>query len=160
MAKKLSQEECFAKLNEAIETHKGSEGALMPILHEAQHLFGAVPLDVQKVISKELSIPLAEIYGVVTFYSQFTLEPNGEFLIGVCMGTACYVKNAGPILDRISRELNLPVKTTSADGKFTLIDTRCIGACGLAPVITINDDVYGRLTEAEIPGILAKYTNA
>jgi NADH-quinone oxidoreductase subunit E len=107
-----------------------------------------------------LSIPLAEIYGVVTFYSQFTLEPNGEFLIGVCMGTACYVKNAGPILDRISRELNLPVKTTSADGKFTLIDTRCIGACGLAPVITINDDVYGRLTEAEIPGILAKYTNA
>ncbi|MBN2796420.1 MAG: NAD(P)H-dependent oxidoreductase subunit E [Clostridia bacterium] len=160
MAKKLSQEECFAKLNEAIEVHKGSQGALMPILHEAQHLFGAVPLDVQKVISKALSIPLAEIYGVVTFYSQFTLEPNGEFLIGVCMGTACYVKGSGPILDRISRELNLPVKTTSQDGKFTLIDTRCIGACGLAPVITINDDVYGRLTEAEIPSILAKYINA
>lgn len=161
MAKvKMSNEECFAKLQEAIETHKGNQGALMPILHEAQHLFGAVPLDVQKVIAKELSIPLAEIYGVVTFYSQFTLEPNGEYVIGVCMGTACYVKNSQPILDRISRELDLPVKATSADGKFTLIDTRCIGACGLAPVITVNDDVYGRLTEAEIPDILAKYINA
>lgn len=161
MAKQvMSQEECFAKLQEAITTHKGTNGALMPVLHEAQHLFGAIPLDVQKVISKNLSIPLAEIYGVVTFYSQFTLEPNGEFVIGVCMGTACYVKNSQPILDRISRELNLAVKTTSADGKFTLIDTRCIGACGLAPVITVNEDVYGRLTEAEIPGILAKYTNA
>lgn len=161
MAKeKMSQEECFAKLQEAIDTHKGNQGALMPILHEAQHLFGAIPLDVQKVIGKNLSIPLAEIYGVVTFYSQFTLVPNGEFVVGVCMGTACYVKNSQPILERISRELNLAVKATSADGKFTLIDTRCIGACGLAPVMTVNDDVYGRLTEAEIPGILAKYINA
>lgn len=161
MAKQVMSEEArFEKLNEVIAKHHGQEGALMPVLHEAQHLFGAVALDVQKVISKGLSIPLAEIYGVVTFYSQFTLVPNGEFVIGVCMGTACYVKNSQPILDRISRELNLPVKSTSADGKFTLIDTRCIGACGLAPVITVNDDVYGRLTEAEIPGILAKYTNA
>lgn len=161
MAKQVMSEEArFEKLNEVIAKHHGQEGALMPVLHEAQHLFGAVALDVQKVISKGLSIPLAEIYGVVTFYSQFTLVPNGEFVIGVCMGTACYVKNSQPILDRISRELNLPVKSTSADGKFTLIDTRCIGACGLAPVITVNDDVYGRLTEAEIPGILAKYINA
>jgi len=158
MAKQvMTQEEQFAKLQEAIDSRKGTKGALMPILHEAQHLFGAVPLDVQKVISKNLSIPLAEIYGVVTFYSQFTLEPNGEFVIGVCMGTACYVKNAQPILDRISRELDLPVKATSADGKFTLIDTRCIGACGLAPVITVNEDVYGRLVEQDIPDILAKY---
>lgn len=161
MAKQvMSQEELFARLQEVIEVKKDMKGALMPILHEAQHLFGAVPLDVQKVISKNLSIPLAEIYGVVTFYSQFTLVPNGEFVVGVCMGTACYVKNSQPILDRISRELDLAVKATSADGKFTLIDTRCIGACGLAPVITVNDDVYGRLTEAEIPGILEKYTNA
>jgi NADH-quinone oxidoreductase subunit E len=158
MAKQvMTQEEQFTKLQEAIETHKGNNGALMPILHEAQHLFGAVPLEVQKVISKNLSIPLAEIYGVVTFYSQFTLEPNGEFVIGVCMGTACYVKNSQPILDRVSRELNLAVKATSEDGKFTLIDTRCIGACGLAPVITVNEDVYGRLTEQDIPDILAKY---
>ena len=158
MAKQvMTQEEQFTKLQEAIETYKGNNGALMPILHEAQHLFGAVPLDVQKVISKNLSIPLAEIYGVVTFYSQFTLEPNGEFVIGVCMGTACYVKNSQPILDRISRELDLAVKATSEDGKFTLIDTRCIGACGLAPVITVNEDVYGRLTEQDIPDILAKY---
>lgn len=156
----MSQEELFSKLQEAIEVHKGTKGALMPILHEAQHLFGAVPLEVQRFISKNISIPLAEIYGVVTFYSQFTLEPNGEFVVGVCMGTACYVKNSQPILDRVSRELKLAVKATSEDGKFTLIDTRCIGACGLAPVITVNDDVYGRLTESEIPGILAKYTNA
>ncbi len=102
MAKqKMSEEQCFEKLNEVILAHKGQEGALMPVLHEAQVLFGAIALDVQKVISKELSIPLAEIYGVVTFYSQFTLVPNGDYLIGVCMGTACYVKNAQPILDRI-----------------------------------------------------------
>jgi NADH-quinone oxidoreductase subunit E len=161
MAKQvMTQEEQFAKLQEAIETHRGAQGGLMPVLHEAQHLFGAVPLDVQKVISNNLSIPLAEIYGVVTFYSQFTLVPNGEFTIGVCMGTACYVKNSQPILDRISRELDLAVKATSEDGKFTLIDTRCIGACGLAPVITVNEDVYGRLEEKDIPDILAKYINA
>lgn len=159
MAKQvMTNEERFEKLQNVIDTYKDSKGALMPILHEAQHLFGAVPLDVQKVVSRNLNIPLAEIYGVVTFYSQFTLVPNGEFVIGVCMGTACYVKNAKPILDRISRELNLAVKATSADGKFTLIDTRCIGACGLAPVITVNDDVYGRLVEEDIPGILEKYT--
>ncbi len=156
----MSQEELFAKLQEAIDANKGTQGALMPVLHEAQHLFGAIELETQRYISRGLSIPLAEIYGVVTFYSQFTLVPNGEFLIGVCMGTACYVKNSQPILDRISRELDLPVKATSEDGKFTLIDTRCIGACGLAPVITINEDVYGRLSESEIPGILEKYKNA
>jgi len=153
-------DEKYLKLNEVIELNKNNNGALMPILHEAQQIFGCVELDVQKVISKNLSIPLAEIYGVVTFYSQFTLVPNGEFLIGVCMGTACYVKNAQPILERISRELDLPVKATSEDGKFTLIDTRCIGACGLAPLITVNEDVYGRLEEKDIPDILAKYTNA
>lgn len=156
----MSQEELYSKLQESIEVNRGTKGALMPILHNAQHLFGAVDLEVQKYIAKEISMPLAEIYGVVTFYSQFTLVPNGEFVVGVCMGTACYVKNSQPILDRVSRELNLAVKATSEDGKFTLIDTRCIGACGLAPVITINEDVYGRLTEQEIPGILAKYINA
>ena len=150
-------DEKYLKLNEVIKLNQNKKGALMPILHEAQQIFGCVELNVQKEISKGLSIPLAEIYGVVTFYSQFTLVPNGEFLIGVCMGTACYVKNAQPILDRISRELDLPVKATSEDGKFTLIDTRCIGACGLAPVITVNEDVYGRLTEQDIPDILAKY---
>ena len=156
----MSQEELYSKLQESIEINRGNQGALMPILHKAQNLFGAVDLEVQKYIAKEISMPLAEIYGVVTFYSQFTLVPNGEFVIGVCMGTACYVKNSQPILDRVSRELNLAVKATSEDGKFTLIDTRCIGACGLAPVMTINEDVYGRLTEQEIPGILAKYINA
>ncbi|MBN2897166.1 MAG: NAD(P)H-dependent oxidoreductase subunit E, partial [Clostridia bacterium] len=120
-------------------------------------LFGALPLEVQKVISEELNIPLAEIYGVVTFYSQFSLVPKGEYVIGVCLGTACYVKGSQRLIDRISNELNVEIGKTSADGKFTLEATRCIGACGLAPVLTINEDVYGRLVEADIPGILDKY---
>lgn len=157
MAKDILTQENFAKLGEVILEHKETPGALMPILHEAQNLFGALPLEVQKVISEELNIPLAEIYGVVTFYSQFSLVPKGEYVIGVCLGTACYVKGSQRLIDRISNELNVEIGKTSADGKFTLEATRCIGACGLAPVLTINEDVYGRLVEADIPGILDKY---
>jgi len=149
--------ENFEKLRHAIAVNKDRQGALMPILHEAQGIFGAIPIQVQKVISEELSIPLAEIYGVVTFYSQFRLEPVGDYLVGVCLGTACYVKGAQAIADRIARELSVKMGATTADGKFTLEATRCIGACGLAPVITINEDVYGRLLESQIPDILAKY---
>lgn len=157
MAKDILTQENFDKLGEVILEHKERPGALMPILHEAQELFGALPLEVQKVISEELNIPLAEIYGVVTFYSQFSLVPKGEYVIGVCLGTACYVKGAQRLIDRISNELSVEIGTTSPDGKFTLEATRCIGACGLAPVLTINEDVYGRLVEADIPGILDKY---
>lgn len=160
MAKKITLEAGKLLLDQAIETHKHSKGALMPVLHEAQHIFGAVSLEIQRYISVKMHIPVSDIYGVVTFYSQFTMVPNGDYLVSVCMGTACYVKNAQSILEGASRNLNLPVKTTSSDGKFTLMDTRCIGACGLAPVMTINDDVYGRLTESEIPGILEKYTDS
>lgn len=157
MAAKFLSEENFAKLDGVIKAHKGEPGALMPVLHEGQAIFGALPLEVQKVISEGLEIPLAEIYGVVTFYSQFTLEPNGEFHIGVCMGTACYVKGAQNIIDRIARDLSVGIGTTGADGKFSIEATRCIGACGLAPVLTVNEDVYGRLVEADVPGILEKY---
>ncbi|RKD25265.1 NADH-quinone oxidoreductase subunit E [Caminicella sporogenes DSM 14501] len=157
MAKNILTKENFEKLNQVIEKYKGTKGALMPVLHEAQKIFGALTIEVQKVISKELNVPLAEIYGVATFYSQFSLEPKGDYVIGVCLGTACYVKGAQAIIDRICKELNIEVGGTSPDGKFTLQATRCIGACGLAPVITINEDVYGKLVESDIPDILKKY---
>jgi len=157
MAKNFLTEENFAKLNQVIKSHKEMQGPLMPILHEAQHIFGAIPMEVQKVISDELNVPMAEIYGVVTFYSQFTLEPKGEYLIGVCLGTACYVKGSQKIIDKITELTGVTVGTTSADGKYSLEATRCIGACGLAPVLTVNEDVYGRLTLEDIPDIIAKY---
>ncbi|QEK11573.1 NAD(P)H-dependent oxidoreductase subunit E [Crassaminicella thermophila] len=157
MAKKIFTEENFAKLDEVIQKYKDTKGALMPVLNDAQKIFGCVPLEVQKKISEGLNIPMAEIYGVVTFYAQFSLEPKGEYVIGVCLGTACYVKGAQKIIDRIKEEINVEVGKTSPDGKFTLEATRCIGACGLAPVLTVNEDVYGRLVESDVPGILEKY---
>ncbi len=157
MAKNILTQENFDKLDRYIEENKDRPGALMPVLQEGQKIFGALPLEVQQMISEKLNIPLAEIYGVVTFYSQFTLEPVGDYLIGVCLGTACYVKGAQAIIDKIGSELKLKVGATSADGKYTLQATRCIGACGLAPVMTINEDVYGRISDKEVPTILAKY---
>lgn len=157
MEAKYMTQENLNKLDAVIEAQKGQRGALMPVLHEAQHIFGCLPMPVQKQISNGLGVPMAEIYGVVTFYSQFSLEPKGEYHIGVCMGTACYVKGAQAILDRIARDLDVEVGATRTDGKFSLEATRCIGACGLAPVLTVNEDVYGRLVEADVPGILDKY---
>lgn len=140
-----------------IERHKDQEGATIPVLHEAQEIYGYLPIEVQKMISVGLNVPLAEIYGIVTFYAQFSLNPKGVYQIGVCLGTACYVKGSGDILEKIKEILKIDVGECTPDGKFSLDATRCIGACGLAPVITINDDVYGRLTVEEIPGILQKY---
>ena len=111
----------------------------------------------QTIIAEELNIPLAEVYGVVTFYAQFTLNPRGTYNIGVCMGTACYVKGAGDVLERIQKRLGIEPGGTTPDGRFSLEATRCIGACGLAPVMTINEDVYGRLTPDEVDKILDKY---
>ncbi len=156
MSKSLTAEN-FAKLDVVIAEHKGTRGALMPVLHEGQKLFGFLPMQVQKHISDNLEIPMAEIYGVVTFYSQFSLEPKGEYHIGVCLGTACYVRGAQSLIDIISRDLDVAVGKTSDSGKFSLEATRCIGACGLAPVLTVNEDVYGRLVDGDIPGILEKY---
>lgn len=151
------QNEKFEKLRQATAAHKGQKGALMPVLQEAQGIFGCVPLDVQEFIAEELDVTLSEVYGVATFYSQFSLEPKGKYVCGVCMGTACYVKGAQKVLDRVCKELGVETGKTDADGLFTVEATRCLGACGLAPVMMINDEVYGRLTEDEIPGILTKY---
>jgi len=153
------QKEKYAKLQQAIEAHKGEKGALMPVLQEAQEIFGYVPMDVQEIIAEGLGTTLSEVYGVATFYSQFSLEPKGEYVIGVCLGTACYVKGSQKVLDLIAEELNVTVGKTTADGRFTLNATRCLGACGLAPVMMINDEVYGRLVPDDIPGIIAKYKN-
>lgn len=150
-------EEKINELKEVMKKNKDTKGALMPVLHEAQKIFGYLPIEVQTLISEELKVPLSEIYGVVTFYSQFTLVPKGQYQIGVCLGTACYVKGSQAILDRIKKNLNIQVGGTTADGRFSLEATRCIGACGLAPVITINEDVYGRLKAEEVDNILEKY---
>jgi len=149
--------EKFALLEQVIAEHKNQPGALMPVMQKAQGIFGCLPMDVQKVIAEGLGVTLSEVYGVATFYAQFTLEPSGKYIISVCLGTACYVKGAQKVLDKLSEVLDVPFGKTTADGLFTLNATRCLGACGLAPVMTINDDVYGRLTPDDIPGIIAKY---
>lgn len=150
-------DERMSKVMEAIAQFKPLQGALIPVLHEVQDIYGYLPEEVLRVVSDELGISMAEIYGVATFYSFFSLEPKGEHVIRVCLGTACYIKGAQGVLDRLSQELNIPVQGTTPDGKFTLDATRCLGACGLAPVIMIGDKVYGRLTPNEIPKILKSY---
>lgn len=149
--------EKYLALDKAIQRHKGEPGALMPVLQEAQNIFGYVPREVQQRIADGLGVTLAEVYGVATFYAQFSLEPKGQYVIGVCLGTACYVKGSQKVLDKLSEELRIPVGKTTPDGVFTLNATRCLGACGLAPVMMVNDEVYGRLTPDEVPGILNKY---
>lgn len=144
-------------LKKSIAAHKDQKGAVIPVLHEAQNIYGYLPIEVQEMISEGLDVPLAEIYGIVTFYAQFSLTPKGRYHIGVCLGTACYVKGSGDIINKVKEILKIDVGECSPDGKFSLEATRCIGACGLAPVMTINDDVYGRLTVDEIEDILKKY---
>lgn len=140
-----------------IKKHKGERGATIPVLHEAQEIYGYLPIEVQQMISEGLDVPMAEIYGIVTFYTQFSLNPKGEFPIGVCLGTACYVKGSGDILDKIKLDLGIDVGQCTPDGKFSLDATRCIGACGLAPVMTIGEDVHGRIALDDVIGILKKY---
>jgi len=144
-------------LAQVIDEFKNIKGALMPVLQKAQSIYGYLPIEVQKMIADGMNVSLAEVYGVVTFYSQFSLNPKGEVAIAVCLGTACYVKGSGEILDKISDNLGVKSGETSGDGKYSLEATRCIGACGLAPVMTINEDVYGRLKPEDVDGILAKY---
>ena len=149
--------EKYAQLQESIAKHKGERGAVMPVLQEAQSLFGYVPQDVQEMIADGLGVTLSEVYGVATFYAQFSLKPKGEYVIGVCLGTACYVKGSQKVMDKLSEELKIEPGETTDDGKFTLNATRCLGACGLAPVMMINDEVYGRLVPDDVKGILDKY---
>ena len=140
-----------------IEENRGVKGALMPILQKAQDIYGYLPVEVLRIVAEKTGISIEEIYGVASFYSQFSFNPKGEVAISVCLGTACYVKGSKSVLERISEVLDLPAGATSPDGKYSLEATRCIGACGLAPVMTINNDVYGRLKKEDVDGILAKY---
>ncbi len=151
--------EKYELLSQTIQELRDQPGALMPVMQRAQNIFGCVSLDVQKYIAQELHVTLSEVYGVATFYSQFKLKPAGKYVISVCLGTACYVKGAQKILDRLSEELKIPIGDTTDDGLFTLQATRCLGACGLAPVMTINEEVYGQLVPDDIPAILEKYTD-
>lgn len=146
-----------AQLKELINSLKAQPGALMPILQGAQGIYGYLPIEVQTIIAEELGIPLEEVYGVSTFYSQFALNPKGKYKISVCLGTACYVKGSGDVFDRICQTLGIKSGECTPDGKFSLEACRCIGACGLAPVMTVNDEVYGRLVPDDVPTILEKY---
>lgn len=146
-----------AQLRAMVDQLKDTKGALMPIMQKAQDIYGYLPIEVQTIISDMTGIPLEKIYGVATFYSQFSLYPKGQYTISVCLGTACYVKGSGEILDKITEILGLPSGSTTPDGKYSLEATRCIGACGLAPVLTVNNEVYGRLTKDDVEDILAKY---
>ncbi len=148
-----------AKLKDIIQKYQDDPGAVMPVLQEAQEVYGYLPIEVQTMIAEGLNVPLEEVYGVSTFYSQFSLSPKGKYNISVCLGTACYVKGAGQLIEKITQILDIEPEECTADGKFSLTACRCIGACGLAPVLTINDDVYGRLSADDIDGILAKYVD-
>jgi NADH:ubiquinone oxidoreductase subunit E len=147
----------FKQLKTYMDSIKDSQGVLMQTLHKAQDIFGYLPIEVQKFISKEMDIPLAEVYGVATFYTQFSIEPKGKHKIGVCLGTACYVKGSQLVLDKLAKELNIKVGSTTEDNLFTLEATRCLGCCGLAPVMMIDDEVYGKVDPKNIPDIIAKY---
>ena len=147
------------RLLAVIDENRGVKGALITVLQNAQEIYGYLPIEVQKIIAEKMNIPLEEIYGVVTFYAQFSLNPKGKYKISCCLGTACYVKGAGKIFDKLSNELGIKSGECTPDGKFSLEACRCIGACGLAPVLTVNEDVYGRLTEDEVEKILEHYQN-
>ncbi len=145
------------KLLEVIVSVNGDKSQLMKVLNAAQEIYGYIPTSAQKLISEELDIPMAEIYGVITFYARFSLEPKGKYNIGVCLGTACYVKGSQTVLDKVKEILGIDVGGVTPDGKFSLEATRCVGACGLAPVMTINDEVYGNMDPSKVKDILEKY---
>ena len=140
-----------------LDENRDTPGALMPALQKAQEIYGYLPIEVQRMVAEALGKPLAEIYGVATFYSQFSLTPKGKYRISVCLGTACYVKGSGKLYEKLQEKLGIAGGECTADGKFSLDACRCVGACGLAPVLMVNDDVYGRLTVDDLDGILAKY---
>lgn len=165
MVKKISKipfsgtPEQEAQLKAVIEANKDDKSMLMHVMQEAQLIYGYLPFEVQVMIAEGMDIPLEKVYGVSTFYAQFALSPKGKYNISVCLGTACYVKGSQAVLDKISEIIGIESGECTADGRFSLEACRCIGACGLAPVITVNDEVYGKLTADDMPGILEKYLN-
>ena len=150
---KEQQEQHFKVIDE----NGGTHGSVMPILQKAQEIYGYLPIEVQTMIAEKMDVPLEEIYGVSTFYSLFALTPKGKYNVSVCMGTACYVKGAADVLGKICEVLGIQPEECTQDGKFSITECRCIGACGLAPVMTVNDDVYGRVSVSEVEDILSKY---
>lgn len=146
------------ELRQFIEEHKDMPGALMPVLQKAQGIYGYLPREVQQIIADGLNVSTSEVYGVATFYSQFSLTPKGEHKISVCLGTACYVKGADKVLAEIEKKLGIKSGECTPDGRFSIDSCRCVGACGLAPVVMIDEEVYGKLTPDDIDSILAKYT--
>ena len=163
MLKKISKipfkdtPEQAAKLDAVIAECTGDVSMLMHVMQEAQEIYGYLPFEVQQKIAEGMNVPMEKVYGVATFYAQFALSPKGQYAISVCLGTACYVKGAQEILDELSAQLGIDPEECTEDGKYSLTACRCIGACGLAPVLTVNEDVYGKITAADVKGILAKY---
>ena len=163
MIKKLSSlpfcgtAEQEARLMEVIAKYKHDKSQLMTVMQEAQGIYDYLPLEVQKMIAEGMDVPLEKVYGVSTFYAQFSLSPKGSYNISVCLGTACYVKGSGDIYDKLQEVLGIAGDECTPDRKFSLTACRCIGACGLAPVLTVGEDVYGRLVPEDIEGIIAKY---
>lgn len=151
------EDQRLQKVKKIIEEYKSAKGALIQVLHKIQDTYGYLPEDILKMVSEELNVSMTEIYGVASFYSLFSLEAKGEHVIRVCLGTACYVKGAQHVIDELGKQLKVEVGKTTGDGKFTLEATRCLGACGLAPVMMIDEKVYGRLTPELISGILEEY---
>ena len=149
--------EAVKQIKEICVRYKDEPSPLMLVLTDVQKEYGYLPLEVQEVISEELNIPVADIYGVVTFYSFFSLQPKGKYVIGVCIGTACYVKGGANVLDKFSELLKIKVGQTSADGLFTLDGLRCIGACGIAPALTINGKVYPKVKVTDVESIIKEY---
>ena len=146
-----------AKLDAIIAECTGDNSMLMHVMQQAQEIYGYLPFEIQQKIADGMKVPMEKVYGVATFYAQFALSPKGKYAISVCLGTACYVKGAQEILDELSAQLGIDAEECTDDGKFSLTACRCIGACGLAPVITVNEDVYGKITAADVKDILAKY---
>ncbi|SDW65769.1 NAD(P)-dependent iron-only hydrogenase diaphorase component iron-sulfur protein [Kandleria vitulina] len=145
------------KIKNICERYKDEKTPLMMILHDIQHEYGYIPLEVQEIVSQETGITVAEIYGVVTFYSFFSLKPKGKYVIGCCLGTACYVKGAQQVIDKFQEILHIAPGETSEDGLFTLDALRCIGACGIAPAVSINGTVYPKMEVSQVPKIIEQY---
>ena len=161
MAVALNQQQDFIKklnkIEEMLKKYKGQKGVLLQALQEAQGIMGYLPIEVQKMVAEALNITLSEVYSTITFYSFFSLKPRGKYQIRVCLGTACYVRGAEKVLDRLKTELGIEVGETTDDAKYSLDACLCIGSCVLAPAIIINYEVYGRLTADKIPDILKKF---
>lgn len=153
----LEKNQMFEELEDFINSLPSKDGALIEVLHRAQNIFGYLPKEVQTFVADKLNLPISKVYGVVTFYSFFTTEPRGKNVINVCMGTACFVRGAGDVLKEFEKELGIKSGQTTEDMNFTLGSLRCVGACGLAPVLTVNDKVYGHCNPEQVKSILAEY---